>query len=152
LVSVLHDAMQQLQSWYGQDTSQWHWGNLHQANFSHPLANSFPLNLLFQIPTMERPGNTVTINIGGDDNFAADPPSYQQDTISSMREIIDLAHYDTSLWILPTGQSGQPFSSHYHDLTPLWNEQHYQKMSFSILKEKNTFQQELILVRGVSHA
>ena len=48
-----------------------------------------------------------------------------------MRQIIDLANFDNSVWVTTTGESGQPFSAHYSDLVPLWDQGRYQKMLFT---------------------
>jgi penicillin amidase len=131
IAHALAEAVKELRVQFGPDLSQWSWGKLHLAHFDHPLASVTPLNLLFAVSPLERPGDSVTVNIGGDDSFSADPPTYNQNTVSSMREIIDLSNFDNSLWIITTGESGQPFSAHYSDLIPLWNQNQYQRMNFS---------------------
>ncbi len=112
LAKALRDAYNQLENTYGSDTSRWTWGTLHTATFAHPLASVWPLNLIFGIAPVARPGDSVTVNVGGDGNFSADPPSYAQNIVSSMREIIDLSNFDHSLWVTTTGESGEPFSAH----------------------------------------
>jgi penicillin amidase len=131
IVHALSEAMRQLRAELGTDPSQWHWGRVHQAHFDHPLASVTPLNLIFSVAPLERLGDSVTVNIGGDDGFSADPPNYDQSVVSSMREIIDLSNLDNSLWIITTGESGQPFSAHYSDLISLWDRNQYQHMDFS---------------------
>jgi penicillin amidase len=131
IACALHDTIKHLQTRYGSDPHQWTWGKMHQAHFVHPLSNVFPLNLLFGKTQLARPGDDETISIGGDDNFNADPAHYTQQTVSSMREIIDLSNFDHSLWIITTGESGQPLSEHYMDLNPLWDLNQYQAMTFS---------------------
>lgn len=131
LAKALRDAYDQLVNTYGSDPSKWTWGTLHTATFAHPLASVTPLNLIFGVAPVTRPGDSVTVNVGGDGDFSADPPSYAQNTVSSMREIIDLSNFDHSLWVTTTGESGEPFSAHYQDLVPLWNQNSYQSMAFS---------------------
>jgi penicillin amidase len=145
IVSALHDTIQHLQTRYGSDPNQWSWGKMHQAHFVHPLSNVFPLNFLFGKTQLERPGDDETINIGGDDNFNADPAHYTQQTVSSMREIIDLSNFDHSLWIITTGESGQPLSEHYNDLNPLWDQNHYQVMTFSSQQVPKMIKMRLVL-------
>ncbi len=132
IAHAMSDAIGQLRTQFGPDTRQWNWGKIHEAHFDHPLSSVYPLNLVFGAQAIERPGDTETINIGGDDNFASYTPNYDQRTVSSMREIIDLANFDTSLWIITTGESGQPFSEHYNDLTALWDQNRYQSMKSSV--------------------
>jgi len=146
--SALKAAVCQLRAQYGSDQQQWQWGHLHQANFSSPLADVGPLSFIFSIPALERPGDDTTVDIGGDDNATADPSSYDQVTVSSMREIIDLAHIDASLWVITTGESGQPFSSHYDDLSILWNQNTYQHMLFSRISRERLSYDYLRLLPG----
>jgi penicillin G amidase len=131
LARALADAMHQLRTALGSDPTQWRWGALHQASFAHPLASVSPLNLVFGIPAVERPGDGTTVNVGGDFGFSADPPHYDQTTIPSMRQIIDLSNFDQSLWVIPAGESGQPLSPHYSDLLPLWDQGRYESMVYS---------------------
>lgn len=131
VAKALHDAYGQLVQTYGADTSKWTWGTVHTATFAHPLASVSPLNLIFGVAPVSRPGDSVTVSVGGDGDFSADPPNYAQHTVSSMREIIDLSNFDNSLWVTTTGESGQPFSAHYQDLVPLWDQFKYQPMTFS---------------------
>jgi penicillin G amidase len=135
IVQALGDAMKALRSDFGSDTANWQWGRLHQASFQHPLATITPLNLIFGTSPLDRPGGDVTVSVGGDGDFALDPPSYAQQTVSSMREIIDLGNFDNSLWVTTTGESGQPFSAHYSDLIPLWNQNRYQPMAYTATAE-----------------
>ena len=107
------------------------WGQLHQAHFDHPLASVKPLNLVFGLSPVERPGDGVTVNVGGDGRFSDVPPSYDQRAVPSMRQIIDLGNLDASLWVTTTGESGQPFSAYYSDLIPLWGTGKYQQMAYS---------------------
>jgi penicillin amidase len=131
IARALADAMRQLRALQGPDPSHWSWGALHQATFAHPLASVSPLNLVFGIPPVARPGDSTTVDVGGDGGFSADPANYAQHTIPSMREIIDLSNLDTSVWVIPAGESGQPFSPHYSDLLPLWDQGRYEAMPFT---------------------
>ena len=131
VAKAMSDAYAQLQARFGPDTSTWHWGALHTATFAHPLASVTPLNLIFGVAPVQRPGDSVTVNVGGDGGFSADPVNYAQHTVSSMREIIDLSHLDNSLWVTTTGESGQPFSTHYEDLVHLWDSNTYQPMAYT---------------------
>ena len=50
---------------------------------------------------------------------------------ASERQIVDLSNVDASLSIIPTGQSGQPFSHHWDDQTQLWANGEYKPMVLS---------------------
>jgi penicillin amidase len=135
IVHALGETMKAIRSEFGSNTTSWQWGKLHQASFQHPLAIVAPLNLVFGTQPVERPGDDVTVSVGGDGGFADDPPSYGQQTVSSMREIIDLSNFDNSLWVTTTGESGQPYSPHYSDLIPVWDQNQYQHMEYTALAE-----------------
>jgi penicillin amidase len=127
---ALGDAMASLRAQLGPDPASWRWGPLHRAHFQHPLATVRPLNLLFDLPALDRPGDSTTVNAAGAGAFSADPPSYNQASGPSMREIVDLGTFDNSLWVTTTGESGQPRSAHYSDLMPLWDAGRYQPMRY----------------------
>lgn len=148
LARALADAVHQLRATLGPDPAHWHWGALHQAHFTHPLAGVAPLNTVFDIAAVDRPGDSTTVNVGGSSRFSADPPSYSQRSIPSMREIIDLSDFDHSFWVIPVGQSGQPFSSHWSDLLPLWDQGRYQSMAFSTEAIGHAVHEVLTLRRG----
>lgn len=131
IAKALSDAYGQLQARFGPDTSAWRWGAMHTATFEHPLASVTPLNLIFGVAPVQRPGDSVTVSVGGDGDFSADPAIYTQHTVSSMREIIDLANLDNSRWVTTTGESGQPFSQHYQDLVHIWDSNTYEQMDYS---------------------
>jgi penicillin amidase len=138
IAKALGDAMAELRSKLGSDSSKWRWGALHQAHFAHPLAATFPLNYLFDVAPLDRPGDSVTVNAAGGGSFSADPASYSQQTVPSMRQIIDLSDFDNSLWVTTTGESGQPGSAHYSDLAPLWDQNKYQPMYYSAGKQASS--------------
>jgi penicillin amidase len=51
--------------------------------------------------------------------------------ISTFRQIVDLADFDNSRWVLPPGQSGQLLSRHYADQLERWRNVEYDRMLFS---------------------
>ncbi len=142
---ALADAMALLRSRLGAETSKWRWGALHTATFAHPLASVSPLDRVFGLAPVERPGDTVTVSVGGDGGFSRSTPNYDQKTVSSMREIIDLGNLDGSLWVITVGESGQPGSSHYADLLPLWDANQYQRMDYSPAAEGKAAADILVL-------
>jgi penicillin amidase len=131
LARALAESLGQLRAALGPDAAKWQWGALHTASFAHPLASVAPLDRIFGVAPVATSGDAVTVSIGGDGRFSQDPPSYAQRTISSMRQIIDLSDFDHSLWVIPAGESGEPFSPHYSDLLALWAGHRYQQMEYS---------------------
>jgi penicillin G amidase len=145
---ALADTMHTLRAQFGSDTSRWQWGALHTAHFKHPLASVQPLDRIFDVAPVARPGDSTTVNVGGSGGFSGDPADYTQHTVPSMRQIIDLSNFDNSLWVTTTGESGQPFSAHYSDLVPLWDQNRYQVMRFTASAVARDNQELLILLPG----
>ena len=131
IAHALAQAMSQLHARLGPNAAEWRWGALHTATFEHPLASVAPLDRVFGTTPVSTSGDAVTVSVGGDGGFSADPPTYIQRTVSSMRQILDLSNFDNSLWVTTTGESGEPFSAHYDDLVPLWASHHYERMWYS---------------------
>ena len=111
------------------DIHAWHWGDLHMAHFDHPLTAVAALKLILPNQGVARPGDISTVNVGGDGSFSAN--DYGQDSLPSMREIIDLGNLDASRYVTTTGESGQSFSAHNFDLLSLWDSGRYQPMTFT---------------------
>lgn len=111
------------------DTSKWQWGRIHQAHFEHPLTAVDLLKLFLPNQSVARPGDSSTVNVGGAGSFTA--YDYSQESVPSMREIIDLGNLDQSRMVTTTGESGEPFAPHNFDLLPLWDSGRYQPMDFT---------------------
>lgn len=100
----------------GPDSAKWRWGDLHTVTFAHPLASLKPLDLLLTIGPVKRAGDGYSPNNGA---YSLAKP-FALTSHASLRQIVDLGALDASVSILPTGQSGQPFSRHWGDQTALW--------------------------------
>lgn len=130
IVKAENEAYSDLKAFFGTtDTRQWQWGKLHQAHFDHPLTAVAILKLLLPNQSVARPGDSSTVNVGGSGNFT--DFDYSQDSVPSMREIIDMSNLDASRFVTTTGESGEPFAPHDFDLLPLWDSGRYQPMDFS---------------------
>jgi penicillin amidase len=116
---ALELALADLARRYGPDRAEWRWGDAHPARMVHAAFGEQPLLAwLFNIEIATGGGDT-TINVG---HFA---PRDEEHPFASVhaagyRGLYDLADLARSRWIAATGQSGNPLSSHYRDLTPLW--------------------------------
>ncbi len=120
------EAVDWLGSQFGDWPPDWHWGRLHRATLTHPLAKS-PLDLFFNYGPISMPGDSTTVFSAELDE--AEP--YQPRALASTREIIDLSDLDRSLWMQSGGESGQPLSRHYTDLTANWRENQYAPFDFT---------------------
>jgi len=125
--SALSLALAELERRYGSDQSRWSWGRAHVIRSGHLPAGALGFLgrwLDFQIPG---PGGRDTVNVSG---YAFDTESglYVGDTGASFRAIYDLGNPEESVFILNTGQSGNPLSSHYGDMVDDWRDGRYVPM------------------------
>jgi len=87
-------ALERLTEELGPDRTQWRYGRLHDSELRHIMAAAFDL------PTVERPGGSGTVNATG----------------ANFRRIIDLSDLDRSVASNSPGQSAQPGSPYYDNL------------------------------------
>ena len=125
--AALEDAMRDLTTRLGSVPSSWRWGDLHTVSFEHPLSAAKPLDLILTIGPVRRPGDGYSPNNGA---YSLLKP-FTLRSHASERQIVDLADVDASLSIIPTGQSGQPYSPHWGDQTALWDRGDYKPMALS---------------------
>lgn len=124
LAKAYMEGVDWLGSQFGDWPPDWHWGRLHTATFAHPFGSIRPLDLILNFGPIAVAGDGYTISNTGLD----DTNPYSDQTVSSMREIIDLSNFDDSFWIQTTGESGQPLNPHYTDLTPKWRDSKYEPL------------------------
>ncbi len=115
---AFENAIADLRANHGADWKQWKWGDVHILTQSHRPFSQVPgLNTVFEIKAPVN-GSNNTINVAGnstnlDDLHASGHgPSY--------RGIFDLSNLENSVYVQPTGQSGNPFSPYYRDMFPYW--------------------------------
>src|SRR5439155_316135 len=114
--AALDAAGKDLVAKLGADVGKWRWGDLHTVAFEHPLSAAKPLDLIFTIGPVRRAGDGYSPNNGA---YSLLRP-FSVRSHASERQIVDLADVDASVSIIPTGQSGQPFSRHWGDQMQLW--------------------------------
>jgi penicillin amidase len=135
----LNEAIIDLKNRLGQDMKRWHWGDLHLAEFKHPLATDDARRAVLDLKSVSRGGDANTVNATAGSTFI-------QRSGASFREILDLADWDNSVAINVPGQSGQPESPHYGDLLPLWAEGKYFPLLFTREKVQKNTAERLALV------
>lgn len=115
---ALQAALKELTAAYGDDMAGWRWGTAHPAVQSHRPLGFVPwLGSLFGVETpME--GGAFTLS-RADHRFAGRRP-YAGVHGAGLKFVVDWNAPDRSLWIVSTGQSGNPYSPHYRDLAELW--------------------------------
>ena len=146
LSNSLHEAVTELRSRLGPDMKKWRWGDLHFAEFKHPLSTDDARRAVFDLKSVPRGGDANTVNATGGARFI-------QRSGASFREILDLSDWDKSVAINVPGQSAQPESPHYGDLLPLWAEGKYFLLLFSRDSiEKNAAERLLLEPKRSSQA
>jgi penicillin G amidase len=126
LADTLRSAHKELEKLLGPDASQWSWGKLHTVHFRHALDEQPGVKDLLDLGPLSRPGDQDTVNATG-----AYGDSWEQVAGASYREILDTSNWDQSVAVNTPGQSGQPGSSHYSDLMPLWDAGRYFPLLYS---------------------
>ena len=124
MTDSLSNAMRDLSARLGTDMKKWRWGDLHIAEFKHPLSTDDARRAVFDLKPVSRGGDGNTVNASGGARF-------MQRSGASFREILDLSDWDKSVAINVPGQSAQPGSPHYDDLLALWAEGKYFPLLFS---------------------
>jgi penicillin G amidase len=126
---TLRDAMLQLESLLGPDVSGWRWGSLHQALFTHPLADRG--EGMDSVGPTPRGGGQDTVG-----NAIYGPRGFTEVVGATLRLAMDVGDWDRSLAMNAPGQSGDPRSDHYSDLMKMWS----QDMSIPLLYSREAVQ------------
>lgn len=124
-----HEAISALENQLGKDVNSWTWNRVHTLEHQHPLGHVAVLKSVFNVGSFEVPGSTEVIN-----NLLfgfTDDGEYQVKGGPSTRRVIDFSDIENSMSILPTGQSGNPFSKHYNDQAEMYNNGKFRKMKMN---------------------
>jgi penicillin amidase len=129
LSKSLISAVKALENQFGKDIYTWNWGRVHVIEHQHPLGSVDLLKGFFNVGPFSINGASEVIN-----NLAYKRDStgiYQVKNGPSTRRIIDFNDLENSWSILPTGQSGNPFSEHYRDQASMYNKGTFRKMKMN---------------------
>lgn len=121
LTQALVRAREQLTKKLGLQADEWEWGKLHRLALEHPVlgGSSIPgvVRDFVNPGPVEMGGGSSIVNATGWD---ASSGSFNVTSGPSMRMVVDLADLDRSTWVVVTGTSGHPASSHYTDQLDRW--------------------------------
>jgi penicillin amidase len=123
--AAFEDAYNALLEQLGDEPDLWTWNRVHTLEHQHPIGNIASLRSFFNVGPFPVRGSREVIN-----NMAF---TYREDGKNevhsgpSTRRIVDFSDIENSLSILPTGQSGNPFSPHYKDQADLYNNGKFRK-------------------------
>ena len=129
LTESLIATIKALENQFGKDIYTWNWGRVHVIEHQHPLGSVDLLKGFFNVGPFSINGASEVIN-----NLAYKRDStgiYQVKNGPSTRRIIDFNDLENSWSILPTGQSGNPFSEHYRDQASMYNKGTFRKMKMN---------------------
>ena len=124
LEAALIRALEDLRRRFGPDVSRWRWGDAHIARFRNRALSALPVIGSFGDIEIATDGDTFTLNRGTTRSFSRRNP-FAHGHGATFRAIYDFSDLDRSLFIQPTGQSGNPLSSHYRDLIETWRDGGY---------------------------
>ncbi|WP_338408483.1 penicillin acylase family protein [uncultured Flavobacterium sp.] len=124
-----HGAIAELEKQLGNDLNSWTWNRVHTLEHQHPLGKVALLKGIFNVGPFEVSGSNEVIN-NLMFNFA-DSGEYVVNGGPSTRRVIDFSDIENSMSILPTGQSGNPFSKHYNDQAEMYADGKFRKMKLN---------------------
>ena len=129
LSKSMKEAVSSLETQLGNDMSNWNWGKVHTLEHGHPFGMKESLRDYFNVgPFPIKGAREVIDNRGYEYN---DTGLYKVTAGPSTRRIIDFSDIENSMSILPTGQSGNPFSEHYDDQAEMFNKGEFRKMKLN---------------------
>ncbi len=122
------EALSRALAWLGQrfggSPASWRWGAAHEATFRNRVLERVPLIGPLLNGRIPADGGAYTINRGGF-QVANEASPFADIHGAGYRALYDLAALDRSRFMIATGQSGNPFSSHFKDLLRRWRDFDY---------------------------
>jgi penicillin amidase len=129
LTQSFKETVSCLEKKLGDNISGWTWNRVSTLEHQHPLGKVAVLRKYFNVGPFEISGANEVINNMISD--FTDKSEYHVKAGPSTRRVIDFSDIENSLSILPTGQSGNPFSSHYKDQAKMYVNGEYRKMKLN---------------------
>eukprot|EP00479_Gromia_sphaerica_P008251 TRINITY_DN3062_c0_g1_i1.p1 TRINITY_DN3062_c0_g1~~TRINITY_DN3062_c0_g1_i1.p1 ORF type:complete len:221 (-),score=26.47 TRINITY_DN3062_c0_g1_i1:263-925(-) len=121
--------------------SDWEtYGDLHNTEYKHLILDGIPIfGDLFQRKVVSRGGSADTINtatIDQPENLVPRDLNHRHGPV--FRQIVDFQDLDASVYVLPIGQSGNPFTKHYDNLLDVYQDGAYDFMAMDKFKTSDT--------------
>ena len=129
LKEALDQAIAHLTKLRGPDPANWKWGDLHTADFRHPLATD-AANDPFAVTPVRRGGDGLTVMASTN----ATETGTKQTAGASVSFVLDAGDWDRSTFLNAPGQSAQPLSSNYANLVEPWSKGEGLPFAFSRAK------------------
>jgi len=107
------EAIISLSNQLGDNINNWQWKRVHSVTYRHALGTIPLLGKFLNVGPFQDQGTNEVIN---NQMFDLDSTGiYKVKAGPSSRRVIDFSDIEHSYGIIPTGQSGNPFSKHYKD-------------------------------------
>lgn len=143
VLKAFEKTINSLQKDFGEDIDQWTWNKVHSLEHGHPIGQVDALRSFFNVGPFPVHGSREVINNLG---FRYNSEGfYKVGSGPSTRRIIDFSDVENSQSILPTGQSGNPFSKHYKDQAELFIQGKFRKMMMNKEEIVNSAGAKLVL-------
>ena len=114
---ALDEVIRRLREGFGSEPPGWAWGHIRPLTLQHPLGRIEALAPVFNRGPFPWGGDGNTVSQAGAASLRALGNAM---TIASLRMAVEVGDWDNARFVLPGGQSGNPFSPNYDDLLPLW--------------------------------
>jgi penicillin amidase len=131
-------SIETLQQERGEDMENWKWKNVHQLTHEHVMKDVPVLGSWLNVGPFEINGGNEVIN--NQLYQLNDSGIYSVTAGPSSRRIIDFSDIENSMGMVPTGQSGNPFSPFYDNLAEKFVDNEFVKllMNPSEIREKSS--------------
>ena len=124
---ALEISLEHLASDYGGEMGAWRWGEAHAVQMDSRILGEIPvIGSWFEV-TMPTGGGRETVNASWFDVTDPDRP-FAQSHGAGYRAVYDLGDPERSVFVISTGQSGNPLSPHYEDYATPWRDGRYLPM------------------------
>lgn len=107
---------------FGNAPQKWRWGDAHFAPFEHPIFSRVPLIAKWLSFGLETDGGDDTLNRGVSRYAGPVRGLFEHVAGAGYRAVYDLSDLDNSRFISATGQSGNPLSPYYGNMTQRWRD------------------------------
>ncbi|MFS4447298.1 penicillin acylase family protein [Maribacter sp. 2307UL18-2] len=139
------EAFASLENDLGKDPSDWTWNKLHTLEHGHPIGQAGGLlRSFFNVGPFPIHGSREVINNLGFGYSATG--YYEVGSGPSTRRVVDFSDIENSMSILPTGQSGNPFSKYYQDQAEMYVKGAFRKMQMNRTAITEDSDSKLILI------
>ncbi len=121
----LKETIDGLKSQLGNNLQKWQWGQVHQLEHIHPIGRKKPFDKIFNVGPFPKSGSLEVVDKEG--FVYSDKASITIKSGPAMRCLLDFAKVDSSIAIIPTGQSGNIMSPHYSDQAQMFVDGKYRQ-------------------------